>query len=370
MIIDLFRGPGGWCTGLRMLGITDVHGIDNDPHAHATATAAGHKGQLADITTLDPRDYVGEVRGQISSPPCPGFSAAGKGDGRKDLELLLAAVADLGNGTDPATVLGMVRAWQRDDRSALTLEPLHWALITRPSWIAFEQVPAVLPVWEACATVLRGQGYSTWTGKVYAEQYGVPQTRRRAVMLASLNRVVGRPAATHSLYYGRTPDQVDPGMAKWVSMAEALGWGMTGRPSMTVTGGGTNTGGAEPFGNAARQGMRREMAAGHWAYRRPATTVLGDPRLGRPGHKHRGPDCCKANATTGIRESQFAADSIRISVQEAALLQTFPADYPWQGNQGQRHMQVGNAVPPLLAAHLIAELGVGVLPATQLLATA
>jgi site-specific DNA-cytosine methylase len=65
------------------------------------------------------------------------------------------------------------------------------------------------------------------------------------------------------------------------------------------------------------------------------------------------------------------SDTTRITVQEAALLQTFPADYPWQGGLGQQFQQVGNAVPPLLAAHLIAELGVGQMPAThQLLATA
>lgn len=370
MIIDLFRGPGGWDTGLRMLGITDVHGIDNDPAAHATATAAGHKGELADITTLDPRDYLGAA-GLIASPPCPGFSMAGKGEGRKDLDLILAAAVDLDRGVDPATVFGMLRAWQNDERSALTLEPLHWALTLRPSWIALEQVPAVLPIWEAYAAVLSAHGYNTWTGKVYAEQYGVPQTRKRAVMLASLNQQVEQPAPTHSKYYSHDPERLDPGTARWITMAEALGWGMTHRPSMTVTGGGVASGGPEPFGNAARQGIRRERDAGRWAWDRPATTVQGDPRLGRPGHKHRGPDCCSANAEAGVRESQFETGSIRITVQEAALLQTFPGDYPWQGGLGQQFQQVGNAVPPLLAAHLLADLGVGQLPAThQLLATA
>lgn len=371
MIIDLFRGPGGWSQGLRTLGITDEHGIDNDPMAHATATAAGHKGELADITTLDPRDYLGEnIAGEIASPPCPGFSMAGKGEGRKDLALILAAAADLNRGIDPAAVFGMLRAWQNDERSALTLEPLHWALTLRPSWIALEQVPAVLPIWEAYAAVLSAHGYHTWTGKIHAEQYGVPQTRKRAVLLASLNQKVDRPVATHSRFYSHDPKRLDVGVEGWVSMAAALGWGMTDRPAMTVTGGGIASGGPEPFGNAARKGIIRELNAGRWQFAGAGATsryTAGQvPRdLDQPAHTITGKGTA---AWTPIGDGPRTT---RVTVAECAVLQTFPADYPWQGGLGQQFQQVGNAVPPLLAAHLLAELGVGQLPAThQLLATA
>lgn len=76
---------------------------------------------------------------------------------------------------------------------------------------------------------------------------------------------------------------------------------------------------------------------------RPATTVQGDPRLGRPGHKDR-----------DRGEAQFAMESVRITVAEAATLQSFPPGYPFQGSQTKRFEQVGNAVPPRLAAHLLA----------------
>ena len=36
---------------------------------------------------------------------------------------------------------------------------------------------------------------------------------------------------------------LDPGVLPWVSMEQALGWGMTERPNMSVTGGGTGAGG-------------------------------------------------------------------------------------------------------------------------------
>jgi DNA (cytosine-5)-methyltransferase 1 len=43
----------------------------------------------------------------------------------------------------------------------------------------------------------------------------------------------------------------------------------------------------------------------------------------------------------------------RITVQEAAALQTFPPNWDWQGPRGSRYRQIGNAVPPNLA-HAVA----------------
>lgn len=318
MILDLFRGPGGWDEGLRLLGVTDAHGIDNDDRAHATALAAGHKGELADITTLDPRGYLGErITGQISSAPCPGFSRAGKGVGRKDLELLLAAVEELGRGVDPASVLGMVRAWQNDERSALTLEPLHWALTLRPRWVTLEQVLPVLPVWRACATVLRLHGYNVWTGPVYAEQYGVPQTRARGALLASLDHEVGRPEPTHSRYHIREPQRLDAGLAPWVSWGEALGHDEL-RPEWLSS-------------TTMRNAPIRPSTS-------PAPTVaFGNDAASFVFH----------HGLTSVREAKRAGSARRITVPEAAILQTFPEDYPFQGSRSQQYLQVSNAVPPV-----------------------
>lgn len=73
--------------------------------------------------------------------------------------------------------------------------------------------------------------------------------------------------------------------------------------------------------------IRRERA------NRPAPTVTG---------------------TVGHVGGKQAGGHLNLTTAEAARLQGFPDGYPFQGNKGQRSLQIGNAVPPLLAAHVLA----------------
>jgi DNA (cytosine-5)-methyltransferase 1 len=344
-VVDLFAGAGGWEQGAVMLGLRHVIGIEIDPVFAATASAAGHFRLVADVSALDPRIFA-PTDGLLASPPCQGFSAAGNGVGRGDLPLILDAVRMMGAGVDDRDRL---RSLCTDRRSELVVEPLRWALTLRPQWLAWEQVPSVLPVWQACATVLRSLGYSTWTGNLRTEAYGVPQTRTRAVLIASLVREVGEPRRTHSRYYPRDPSRVDLGMPRPVSMATVLGWGASLRPSPTVTGGGTATGGAEPIAHLSRYINRpnwvlRPNARGNATVRladQPAATITG----GKDFRERRWMLAGEDQAHSGRR----------VTVEEAGVLQGFPADYPWRGNLGQRYQQVGNAVPPPLSRAVIAE---------------
>ena len=63
---------------------------------------------------------------------------------------------------------------------------------------------------------------------------------------------------------------------------------------------------------------------------------VGSEGTTEPGRVHRRPE-------TVLR---------RLSIAEVAALQTFPADYPWQGPVTAQYRQIGNAVPPRLAEHL------------------
>lgn len=304
--VDLFAGPGGWDLACDRLGIGSL-GIEFDDAAVQTRQAYGLPTIHGDVRDYGPADFPW-AEGLIASPPCQTFSTAGNGAGRKALDKVFAGIDALAAGEMPPAF--------DDERTGLVLEPLRWALDGKFKWLAFEQVPTVLPVWEKMAEVLRDNGYSVATGILNAEQYGVPQTRRRAILVAKLGGPVGLPTPTHSRYYSRTPEKLDAGVLPWVSMAEALGGlGAEGLRSNYGTG-----------GDAANRGFR---AAGS-----PAPTLTGKADR----NKWAGPP----------------AEFRSITQAEAATLQTFPADYPWQGTKGKQFQQIGNANPPLLAEAVLA----------------
>lgn len=284
MILDLFAGPGGWDEGLRMIGRTDVLGIEWDEDACATATAAGHERICADVRDVNPlsASLIG-VDGIIASPPCQPFSENGK------------------------------RGGVADPRGELVHEAMRFVDSLRPRWVAFEQVKTVLPIWRDHVQTLRTLGYSAWAGVVDAADFGVPQNRRRAVLVARRDgQYAELPNGTHRNH-------------SWVSQGDALGW-----PT-------------EWFVNTGldwKKGRPRESAQKIPACR-PAATVT-------------------TRSVGQWRVYSSATDYRGLTEREAGALQTFPPDYPWRGaTQLARATQIGNAVPPLLAAHILAGLGVG-----------
>jgi len=374
--VDMFAGGArGWDIHDHEFGLTTA-GYEYDATACATSAAAGFVTVRGDIRKLDPPP--GAVGGK-GSPPCQTFSASGNGSGRRQLDAVFTAMDQLWS-------TGRLDYDHfEDERTGLVLEPLRWAMLSNWRWLVLEQVPPVLPVWERMAKYLEQMGFSTWTGNLHSEQYGVPQTRKRAILIASRDREVGMPAPTHSKYHNRTPEKLDPGVRKWVSMAEALGRGLTSRPSPTITGGGSETGGAEPINHLARY-----MSSPDWVYRNgnqdhgaerplaaPTPTVHFGARQndvrwvqrsnysapGKPGQtaEERGLgvrplDHPSFGVTSKAAHWVSETKDFRVTVQEAAVLQSLPADHPWQGNKGQQYLQVGNAIPALMARAILREV--------------
>lgn len=497
--VDLFGGPGGWALALDDLGLDEI-GVEWDPGACETRRAAGWPVVRADVADLDPTSFAAQhgvdVDGLIASPPCPLYSAAGGKQGRLGFGIMAAAIREMPASSTHEVIAAARRLLavelcpvvaeahpELDDyalplpgvptrveaeaermarEASLVLEPLRWAIALRPKWIALEQVPPVLVLWEAMAEALRRVGYQTATGVLNAADYGVPQTRRRAILVARLgDDPVAMPAPTHDR-------EATAGRARWVSMAAALGWGgeNVDQPARTLAGhrsprwmhpssgddrrgrvvvpvvdpdrwevrdmrgaGITERHGARPGrsldepaptvragggGHASpgwqlseRQSNGATRAADEpamtitasadngnfrftlntgrdwkpggtrddaqqidddepaptfsstngrgWWLTRPATTVAGDSRIWPPGHKVNADDVRRLGADEAAERygDRAGTQAIRLEVHHALVLQGFPAGYPVQGNRTEQFQQVGNAVPPPLAWHVI-----------------
>ena len=317
-IIDLFAGPGGIDVAAEKLGITTV-GIEWDPSAGDTRDAAGLKTEKGDVRDYDPSRFP-DANVLAGGPPCQTFTVAGNGAGRKALDTVLDFVERMAARENSEEIRRDLSQLD-DERTSLILEPLRWALKAiddgRPyEAIILEQVPGVLPVWEAYKGVLKKEGYSAECEVLRTEEYGVPQTRRRAILIARRGDTVDfPPPPTHRAYRRGVPrDEGDQNLKPWRTMAEVID---RKGPFEVISNYGTG-------GDPKARGRRRSCE--------PSATVTGKIFRNR---------IVAPDGTELERFSKF----------EAGRLQTFPGDYPWAGKDvGQ---QIGNATPPRLAMHVL-----------------
>jgi DNA (cytosine-5)-methyltransferase 1 len=112
--------------------------------------------------------------------------------------------------------------WE-DPRSALVCQPVRRVRELRPEWIALEEVPAVLGLWQHFGRIFRGWGYSTWVGVLCAADYGVAQERYRCILMGS-RTAIAPPVPTHA-EHGHGGDLFGASLSPWVTVQDALGWG-------------------------------------------------------------------------------------------------------------------------------------------------
>jgi len=341
--IELFAGAGGAALGLESAGIHHAALCEWDPDACATMRAAG----LGPVVEGDVRDLdaIEAVAGSScdllwSSWPCQPFSTAGKRLGASDDR----------NGW-PWTVDAIDRF--------------------RPRWFLGENVRGLLchsseghPDPMRCPRcyldgVIMPQLRERFAHAGYwlldAADYGVPQHRRRIILWAG-PAPLRAPPATHAdpatLAQGGL---FGPRLLPWVSMGEALGIGQA-----RIIGGGRN-----PTSDPNDKRTYRDLTD------EPSTTIAA-VQIGNAGpfvldSPSRAVTCSEvkgSGANANPEKHQRASDALylatgrrRLTVEECARLQDFPAGHPWEAARTKtaRYRCVGNAVPPTLA-RVVAEV--------------
>src|ERR1019366_3118289 len=252
------------------------------------------------------------------------------------------------------------RAGHKDQRNSLVVDFARIAGEWNPDAIVIENVPELLterywPFVEQSRSILTRAGYSVYVGVHNMAEFGVPQERFRAVMLALPKRFTP-PRGFLKRSEFRTVRQAIGGLPKIKAgerhpddqMHYTAGHHESTLETIRAV---PKDGGSRPPDvgpECLRRGAERQGKAmyedvyGRLYWDRPAITITAyarNPASGRFIHP---------------------AQDRGLSVREAALLQAFPPDYAFSGSLDQRFRQIGNAVPPAfasyLACHIIGEL--------------
>ena len=322
-VVSLFCGAGGMDLGFVRAGFEAARA--NDASADACATYRRNLGDhvcCRDVRAVDagelPRcDVV------IGGPPCQGHSVGGR--------------------MDPA-----------DPRSALTWEFVHLVQALRPRAFVMENVKAlaVLKRWRAVRArllaALAELGYAVQVHLLDARAYGVPQGRQRVFFIGtaaglppvqSVPPTVKRPRTAGEVVRGLPPPGVAPNLG--VCGAKVV---PAKKPVRRCS----------PFAGMLFNGQGRPIDLRSAVNTLPAsmggnrTPIVDEAELreGRPPWVA----AYHARLLRGLPPLAAAPERLRrLTVTEAALLQTFPAEFRFEGSQSSQYAQVGNAVPPLLA---------------------
>lgn len=168
--ISLFSGAGGTDIGVEQAGFKTLCSVEVDPHCVSTLlqNARGKSVWQADVRALDPlrmADVLGIKEGELAllhgGPPCQPFSQIGRKEGFED------------------------------PRGGLIFEMARFAKGFRPAAVLIEQVPKFLSTpytqdmtaIDVLSETFKAIGYDTYSAIVNSFDYGVPQKRRRAVIV-------------------------------------------------------------------------------------------------------------------------------------------------------------------------------------------
>jgi DNA (cytosine-5)-methyltransferase 1 len=357
-VVDLFCGAGGLSEGFRQAGYHVLAGNDFFDAAGETYAATHRKAKFlpGSIQQYAADDFLkaaglkaGELDVLVGGPPCQGFSVYNHQRGL------------------------------HDERSSLYHEYLRIVEGLRPDWVVLENVTGMTSAGggaavDAILNGLHALGYEVEAQILKAEDYGVPQERRRIVFIG--NRVglpIRYPEPTHG-----------PGKQPFVTVRDAIGdlpllengvdVGVTAyacEPQSNYQAelrGGSNSVSNHSAANLAAINLARLKhipQGGSWRDIPFELLPAGMKRAKRSDHTKRyGRLRWDGLASTILTKcdphwgAYFHPEQDRtLTVREAARLQSFPDWFEFKGSRTDQYIQVGNAVPPLLGRSVAQAIG-------------
>lgn len=358
--IDLFAGAGGLAEGFRQAGFRCLVANDFDKSAGETFAAAFPEAQfipgpIQDISHAKMLDVAGLKRGEldvlVGGPPCQAFSIYNHQRG------------------------------MHDERSGMFREYLRIVKGLLPRAVVMENVTGITSIEEGKAVdeihaALKKLGYSVEHRVLKAEEYGVPQERRRIFFVGVRDSdTIHWPQPTHN---GKASDSLfsESGREPFVTVWDAIG----DLPKLAIEEGDE----VAEYSAAAQSDYQRLMRKGSRKLFNHVAPFLAPINLQRlkhipPGGSWRdiphnllpaGMKTARRSDHTkryGRLEKTGLASTIltkcdlhwgafihpnqerTLTVREAARCQSFPDRFRFQGARVDQFRQVGNAVPPLLA---------------------
>lgn len=364
-VISLFAGCGGCSLGLEKGGYTIRLAADYNADACATYSLnleheAIWQVDLSQVSSQQIQDRFDSRRPidlLVGGPPCQGFSSAG------------------------------ARDWN-DPRNKLLRQFVEWVIVLKPTWFVMENVEGLLTakdgfyLIEAVSRFLNA-GYWVRAKKVYMEQYGLPQRRKRVFVVGNLEQKAFQfPIPTFSsqpflpLWDIRSQMTLDDAIGDLPEPSED-GEVYYERSGMNMYQNALRRKDSLPVRhhisrnlNEQNQERMRLLLPGqtmknlpdnlqHSSFKRRALRRVMDgtpteKRGGAPSGLKRLVATQPSLTITSASPSEFAHPTQNrfLTLRECARIQSFPDWFEFVGSWSSIAMQIGNAIPPLFMQRL------------------
>ncbi len=333
--IDLFCGAGGLSSGLIKSGMNCLLGIDFLEPAIETfrqnhKSSIGICGDLREIKTIEIKKVIKNKKVHLicGGPPCQGFSTIGPGDAH-------------------------------DSRNHLFLEFVRFVKDFKPDFLIIENVTGLLAkknrnTLESIFSCFEELGYHLDIRVLSANHYGVPQARRRVIIIGNKLRIENKyPKKKYN-----NKDNINPKLKK----CRTVGWAFENLLSFRGKEYNHDIETAQIRKNIEKARIDHVPEGRFIRYERDEKEFLpkdlwfdhdwskiSEKRFREAKYARLDRNLPSPTIVTNRKMYYHPTESRYLTVREAASLQSFPANYKFSGSVTKQWTQIGNAVPPLMA---------------------